>query len=501
MSHDPLAAQPLALPPARLLLIEPEAAHRRRLSAVLEDDFPEHTAISSPAELVDQNRWDIVVASYDLPEQERSRLLEACESFLRRRRLLLYSGPCDREVLAALVGGHGMTNILARSEQLDGRELLVTLRKMLEQNLYGAEVYLDRVLSSKEIRLTVSSARSDALEQIEEFGTAAGLGRRLVGHFVTAAEELISNAFYNAPVGTDGRPLYSHIRRTEDVRLDSEHAITVHLASDGQRVALTVGDPFGSLKVETITSYLGKCFRSEQDQIDEKEGGAGLGIYYAFASLSHFVVNIHPGRRTEVIGLMDLHSNFRSFARSGKSFNVFLAAEPRERAARPSTGEVPTEKVEMSSQLQPEAGREARVRLELPAQLSERTDFTAWLPGVGATLEIDASQLLRINSQGVREWVYFLREAVKRADRVELHRCSPEMVNQMNMVRSVSEGAHVVSIQLPLVCEACELEALLDAELPADGSYPTFEPGVCATCGASLVLDDDLPTYLAFAGR
>lgn len=501
MSHDPVAGQSFALPSARLLLIEPDPVHRRRLSEVLEADFPGLAEVAAPTGVVDPERWDIVVASYDLPEKDRVLLLEACGSFLRRHRLLLYSGPCDRAVLAALVGDHGMTNILARNEQLDGRELLVTLRKMLQQNLYGAEVYLDPVLASESLRLTVSSARNDALEKIEEFATAAGLGRRLVGHFVTAAEELISNAFYNAPVDDEGRPLYSHIRRTEDVHLDAEHAITIDLASDGQRVALTVGDPFGSLKVDTITSYLGKCFRSDQDQIDEKEGGAGLGIYYAFASLSHFVVNIHPGHRTEVIGLMELHGNFRSFARSGKSFNVFLAAEAREDAQAVLMVESTIALAGASSTLPAEGKERALVRLELPSQLSEKTDFSAWLSSLGDIVEIDASQLRRINSQGVREWVYFLREAVERADRVELHRCSPEMVHQMNMVKSASAGAHVISVQLPLICEACDAESVLDAPLPVDGSLPTIAPDPCESCGRPLVLDDELSSYLAFTGR
>ena len=60
------------------------------------------------------------------------------------------------------------------------------------------------------------------------------------------------------------------------------------------------------------------------DQIDQKDGGAGLGLYYIFESLNHLIVNVAPNRRTEMIGLMDISGTFRDFAERPKSLNVFI---------------------------------------------------------------------------------------------------------------------------------------------------------------------------------
>jgi hypothetical protein len=103
------------------------------------------------------------------------------------------------------------------------------------------------------------------------------------------------------------------------------------LMSGGSRIGLAVRDPFGSLKVGTITRYLGKCFRGGDDQVDTKEGGAGLGLYWVFEALSHFVVNVQVGVSTETMGLLDVKGRYRDFVRRGKSFNVFVSD-----ASRPS---------------------------------------------------------------------------------------------------------------------------------------------------------------------
>ncbi len=42
------------------------------------------------------------------------------------------------------------------------------------------------------------------------------------------------------------------------------------------------------------------------DKVDRKAGGAGLGFFQILDSLSHFVINLEKGKRTEMIGLIDL---------------------------------------------------------------------------------------------------------------------------------------------------------------------------------------------------
>jgi hypothetical protein len=113
------------------------------------------------------------------------------------------------------------------------------------------------------------------------------------------------NALYDAPVDKDGNHLFAEVAVKSRIQLKLEDKAVVQYACEGEMFALAVRDSFGSLKPETIVQYLDKCLHSEQ-QIDRKTGGAGLGLYLIASQATQFIVNIQPGRATEVVCTFDL---------------------------------------------------------------------------------------------------------------------------------------------------------------------------------------------------
>ncbi len=57
------------------------------------------------------------------------------------------------------------------------------------------------------------------------------------------------------------------------------------------------------------------------------KGGAGLGLFYCFSTLHRFLINIEPGKRTEMIGIYDLHTSQRDVSLAEKSLSVFELGE------------------------------------------------------------------------------------------------------------------------------------------------------------------------------
>src|SRR5262249_2208896 len=151
-----------------------------------------------------------------------------------------------------------------------------------------------------------------------EFAGQTGIQSRLVELFCVVAEELITNALYDAPVDAARRHRFAHLPRTEAVALGKDEGISVSLCCDGRRLGIAVADPFGSLTPSKVLEYLSKCFQRGERQVDRKEGGAGLGLYYTLESLSHFIINIQPGRRTETIGLLDIRVSYKDFVTQNK---------------------------------------------------------------------------------------------------------------------------------------------------------------------------------------
>jgi anti-sigma regulatory factor (Ser/Thr protein kinase) len=147
--------------------------------------------------------------------------------------------------------------------------------------------------------------------------------RYIVDRAATIAEELLTNALYDAPVGPDYRRIAADRPRTKPVILPSPQEITFSFGSDGNSIAIACRDPFGSLEPEMVLGSLARCFRRDEEQISDGPGGAGLGIYLTYNLTDHLIVNIERGKATEFIGVVSLNRRKRSTGDSFKPLNIF----------------------------------------------------------------------------------------------------------------------------------------------------------------------------------
>ncbi len=237
---------------------------------------------------------------------------------------LLLVRSAQRVQLAQLVEG-GVSNLVAHNLTLPGRQdLKVTLQKLIEGKIFGADRYLSREARQERFTLRNSGEKGRIAEAGEQFASRCdGLSSRLVQNFRLAVDELVTNALFNAPVDGTGAPRYRGLRRDASVALEGGESLEVGFFHDGARLAVSVKDPFGSLTAEQVRAYLARCFNSAEPMSDGGSGGAGLGLFYVFDAMNHLVINIAKKRCTEVIGIMDVVKLYREFAGRPKSFNIF----------------------------------------------------------------------------------------------------------------------------------------------------------------------------------
>jgi hypothetical protein len=309
----------------RVLLVDGDKAQLSGMTKVLRPVVAgDVESRDSLGELPEDGECDLVAVNYDgLSPAERDVLIGSFSSFKRQTRLLLISaGQCKRD-FDALFGRYALTNLIANNGVVDAEDLIVTVQKILRRDVFGIEKYFIWGVQVISMRLSRSTDKGRLLAEAEEYAKRIGIRSRLVSLFCTVADELVTNAIYNAPRSPDGQSRYSHLPRIDHVALDAGEEIEVKFCCDGRRLGIAAIDPFGSLTQERVLDYLAKCFRKGDDQIDQKPGGAGLGFYYIFEAVSHFVVNLSVGKRTEMIGLIDIRGGYRNFAGSTKSFNIF----------------------------------------------------------------------------------------------------------------------------------------------------------------------------------
>ena len=124
----------------------------------------------------------------------------------------------------------------------------------------------------------------------------------------------------------------------------------------------------------------------------------------------------------------------------------------------------------------------------------------------GGTVLMDLSEVRRINSCGVRDWVNWLNDLADRNKRVIFLRCSPCIVNQINLVNNFVGQGKVKSFFAPYYCPRCDCEQLelLQVEQFAGMARPTA-PGVrgrdCNQATCEMAFDDIEEAYFAFLPR
>ena len=216
-------------------------------------------------------------------------------------------------------------NFIAKKEEdyFDKKELLITIKKILDKDLFGPEKYMGWAATSMVYHIRSSSERDTFVDLAVNYCQQMKLRSPMIEAVRTLCEEMLMNAIYDAPRDIHGNELYNHLPRSQHVILRPEEAARFQICSDGEKLAVSVTDPFGSLKKDTVLNYLDKCLADEHKLGPQEKGGAGLGIFFCYKSVSNLVINVDPGYRTEFIGIINLQESVRQLKSGTRSFHFF----------------------------------------------------------------------------------------------------------------------------------------------------------------------------------
>lgn len=221
------------------------------------------------------------------------------------------------EHVLELLGTAGVTNLLVHPMPVFGEELRVTALKLIRGDVFGAEKYLLWGTQLYATTLSRSAQRAEVVEELASEVQRLGQSARAASMAMLVTDELLSNAIHHAPIDDNGVHYRADLARGRDLPLDGRHAVTLRWGCDGRYLAIEVADQFGSLTPEAVLRSV-----VQRDVRDTGEG-AGMGIALTYRSSDHLVFNLAPGRRSEVIALIDVRylANERTPA---SSFNVFV---------------------------------------------------------------------------------------------------------------------------------------------------------------------------------
>lgn len=244
----------------------------------------------------------------ELVDAARARGAEACMT-------LLGGGAIDQ--VPTILGLGAVTNLLVHPMPVLAEELTITAQKLIRNDLFGAEKYLLWGTDLATTTLIRGSQRAELVGELSEQVRARGQSARVASMAMLVADELISNAVHNAPVDAAGEHYRRELPRDQELELDGRHEVRVRWGCDARYLAIEVTDGFGSLDRDTILRALAK------NDVRETGSGAGMGISIAYRSCDHLVFNLAPGKRSQIIALIDVrHPPTERL--SASSYNVFV---------------------------------------------------------------------------------------------------------------------------------------------------------------------------------
>lgn len=174
--------------------------------------------------------------------------------------------------------------------------------------------WLGPTVAGRRVRLAHASRRVDRLERMSDFFGGKGVGSRTIQQLRDVAEELLTNAFYDAPVAAGA--LKKPIPRTQDVSLPDDSACDMVYGCREDLAIVRVRDPFGSLTRARLVEVLTRCARTDMRvEVDETMGGAGLGLWRIFSAASFVAISVIEHRHTEfLVGIGKRAAGQRPFA-------------------------------------------------------------------------------------------------------------------------------------------------------------------------------------------
>lgn len=187
------------------------------------------------------------------------------------------------------------------------------VKATLSDRAFGLSTLLKAGSKIQIVKLKKSSQKQDAVEAVKNYLIAAKFQNRMSTVIANAVDELLMNAIFDAPVDEIGKPLLASVPRTALINLEDQHAVEMHVGFDGEYVAITAVDLYGSLDKVKLMTHISKIYTDEEYKVKTSVAGAGIGLATVFRSGGSLFFVSENKVRTEVTVFFKRTDNFREF--------------------------------------------------------------------------------------------------------------------------------------------------------------------------------------------
>ncbi len=187
------------------------------------------------------------------------------------------------------------------------------LSSMASDRAFGLEKLLKPGTRIQTIKLQSTSQKAGAVDAIRNYLLAAKYKSRMATIISNAVDELLMNSMFDAPVDASGRQIYASTPRSTVIGLDGKASVEVQVGFDGNYIAITAIDHFGSLDKARLLAHISKIYTEDEYKVKTASAGAGIGLATVFRSGGSFLFSSESGCRTEVTVFFKRVDSFKEF--------------------------------------------------------------------------------------------------------------------------------------------------------------------------------------------
>ena len=280
---------------SRILVVDDEPALRQILQDLLIGSGYEVSTACDGEEglaMALAEPWDMVLSDISMPRRNGIEMLAEIARHRPDVHRVLLTAHTIEEYIGELLE-HNLSCVLTKSVPFPVKEVLDTVDSLLTRRIFGIRRHIEP--GTPIIRHAVQ-CHQDILDLSESISNMAE-GRRKI-HLCTIMNEILTNAVYYGVRNEPGDQKESWAR---EFALEDAETVVVETAQDQQKLVITVTDPGGSLKRDTVLHWLHR-------QLARDENGLPLGIFdnhgrgfFISRSFSdRLSISIERGRRCEV---------------------------------------------------------------------------------------------------------------------------------------------------------------------------------------------------------
>lgn len=255
--------------------------------------------VKSAKTMLAQHKIDLVITDINLPEEDGFVLIRHIENdYPDTKSAMITAYKVDDYIKMAKKTG--VFNIIPKTAPFNFHELSTVVQNLLNPaSAFGLAQYMNPQAIIEEFVITNSDQIMDAFFKLREFFMSAQARR--VDDLCTAMIEAMTNAVYHVAKLPDGSLKYQKGQRIE--ALAPEEYVSVFFGKDDEKLGVAIRDQGGRITADEVMYWL-----------DRNISGSGLldthgrGVFLIHTLVDRLVINIAPGKRTEIL-VLDYFSN------------------------------------------------------------------------------------------------------------------------------------------------------------------------------------------------